>query len=174
MRSAFRGPAVAAALILLALAVACSKSPTRPPVTEVRASVTVEPSTGSPSNPVTMVFRAENAGTTQLWHCSGCGCGNGTSVTVLGPDGIAVALSDPLAVRPLCPDGDVPFQPGEVLGNGARFTGVLYVKDSTVPPSPTYAAPAGRYTVVATLTYAASHPGEAIGITRRATFDWIP
>ena len=170
-----RARAAAATLALLALASGCTKSPTRPPVTEVRLSLAVQPSVGGPSSPISMVVSALNAGGTQLWHCEGCGCGNGVSLTVLAPDGTPVAPSDPRLPQPLCPDGAVPLRPGDVLTNGGRFTGVLYVTDSPTPPSPTYAALPGTYTVVASFGYSMSAGvGWPIGITRVATFVWKP
>ena len=170
-----RARAAAATLALLALASGCAKSPTRPPVTEVRLSVTVQPSVGGSSSPISMVVSAVNGGGTQVSHCEGCGCGNGTSLTVLAPDGTPVALSDPRLPQPLCPDGAVPLRPGDVLRNGGRFTGVLYVTDSPTAPSPTYAALPGTYTVVASFGYSMSAGvGWPIWILRVATFVWKP
>jgi hypothetical protein len=124
-----------------------------------------------------MDIRALNAGEAQIWHCQGCVCGNGTGFTVLAPNGAPVALKDPRHPQCLAVDTSAPLPPGGVLGNGGRFTGVLYVMDSPIEPTPTYAALPGTYTVVASFSYATS-PMSAmsapIGITRVATFVWKP
>jgi len=169
-----RNSVLATSLALLTLLSGCAKAPTQPPVTNVELSLTVQPSVGEPSNPVSVELQAVNAGQTQIWHCEGCGCGNGTSLTVLDPSGSAVALTDPKALPPACPDGRAPLAPHGVLANGFRFTGVLYERDSPVFPSPTYAAPAGLYTVVAGFSYSKEQAGEWIPTSRVTTFTWKP
>ena len=174
MLSRIRVVSLSATLALLTFLPACTKSPTEPPVTIVTLSVTAAPATGSPSNPVSMELRAINAGGTQIWHCEGCGCGNGTCLTVLDPTGNVVALTDPKAPLPACPDGSIPLAPQGVLTNGFQFTGVLYVKDSPAYPTPTYAAPPGTYTVVASFGYTKAQWGEWMQTTRTTSFTWNP
>src|SRR5206468_11740975 len=89
---------VAIAAVLLALASACAKSPTRPAIADIRLSVSTLPSVGQPGQPVSIEIRVVNSGKREAWHCDGCGCGNGTSREVLGPDGTRVELNDPRAV----------------------------------------------------------------------------
>jgi hypothetical protein len=171
-----RLPARLAAITFAALALSpgCGGSPTRPAGSDIRLSLSVLPQAGSPSDPIAIDLRAVNAGDTPVWHCDGCGCGNGTSLRILGPDGAPVALT-PFSVGPACPDGFVPFEPGGVLTNSVRFTGVLYRIDSPVFPTPSYAAPPGVYTVVATFGFdATSRADNPITLTRMATFSWNP
>src|SRR6266850_488011 len=136
----------------------CGKGPTRPGVTNLRFAVTAAPDVGGPSTPITLRSRVTNAGNTRVWHCSGCGCDDGFTIKVLGPDGGEVVLRDPNAVGPACPPGVMPLEPAETLEVPASFTGVLYERDSPTPPSPTYPAPSGTYTVIATFEYASSVP----------------
>jgi len=151
----------------------CGKGPTRPAVTDVRFAVTAAPDVGGPSAPITLRGRVTNAGNTRVWHCSECGCEEGFSIKVLGPDGSEVALRDPKAVGPLCPPGVVPLEPGETLEAPASFTGVLYERDSPTVPSPTYPAPSGAYTVIAAFEYASRVPGEWVRLVRRTSFVWV-
>lgn len=174
MPAYFRTPVVAVTLALSALLSGCTKNPTGPPATDVQLSVSVQPSAGSPSIPVSMSLRAVNAGATQIWHCSGCSCGNGTQFTVLGPNGTEVAMFDPNSPSLGCGDGPIALAPGGVLENGRSFTGVLFVTDSHDYPSPTYAAPAGTYTVLARFFYSKDPTGEWIIVKRAATFTWAP
>ena len=163
---------VAIAAVLLALASGCAKSPTRPAIDDIRLSVSTLPSMGEPGPPVSIEIRVVNSGKRDVWHCEGCGCGNGIGLEVLGPDGTRVVLTDPWAVLPACPDGLAPLEPGGVLGGAGPFTGILYVQDSSIYPSPTYAAPPGTYTVVAGFAYSLTRGGETFPIHRRATFVW--
>lgn len=168
--------AMAAGALAVLLQAGCAERATRPTVTDVNLSVSASPAVGSPSLPVVADVRVSNAGNTRVWHCEGCGCGNGIGFTVLGPDGVEVWLRDPNAVVPLCADGVIPLEPGRDLGARLDFTGTLYVKGYPDPkwPSPTYAAPPGTYTVVARFSYATSVPGEWIPLERRVTFAWEP
>lgn len=152
----------------------CGKEPTRPAVTDVRISVTAEPDMGSASAPITLRSHVTNAGNTRVWHCSGCGCEEGFSIKVLGPDGSEVALHDPHGVGPACPSGVAPLEPAESLEAVGNFTGVLYERDSPTLPSPTYPAPSGTYTVIAAFEYASSVPGEWIRLVSRTSFVWLP
>ena len=152
----------------------CGKEATRPAVTDVRFAVTASPDVGGPSAPITLRSRVLNAGNTRVWHCSGCGCEDGFSIRVLGPDGSEVALRDPNALKPLCPDGVVPLNPAETLEAADSFTGVLYQRDSPTPPSTTYPAPSGTYTVIVAFEYASTVPGESVRLVRRTTFVWLP
>jgi hypothetical protein len=152
----------------------CASQMTRPNVTDIRLSLAVAPATGSPTQPVGLDVHVSNVGTTRVWHCDGCGCGNGISVSVLGPDGAEVELQDPNAPRPACPDGHVPLDPRETLGRMFPFSGTLYVSGSRTYPSPTYSAKLGTYTVIAHFGYSTTAPGESIPLERRATFDWQP
>jgi len=178
MRTGRRHSAVAVTLALSALVSGCSTNPTRPADPYVQMSLTVQPFAGSPSNPISIILRAVNAGVTPVWHCDGCGCGNGTYFKVLDPSGTVVALYDPNGPKLGCPDGPVVLPPDSVLKNHESFTGVLYVTDSHDYPSPTYPAPAGKYTVVAEFFYAKSswesYRGESIRVERKATFTWVP
>jgi hypothetical protein len=171
-------PAVAVTLALSALLSGCSGNPTRPLDPNVQMSLTVQPTAGSPSNPISLSLRAVNAGVTPIWHCDGCGCGNGTKLTVLDPSGKAVALWDPNGPKTSCPDGPMALPPDSSLKSHESFTGVLYVTDSNDYPTPTYQAPAGNYTVVAEFFYAKtsqeSYSGPSIRIERKATFTWAP
>src|SRR5206468_10528448 len=110
---------VATGAVLLALASGCAKSPTRPAIDDIRLSVSTLPSMGEPGHPVSIEIRVVNSGKREVWHCEGCGCGNGIGLEVLGPDGTRVELNDPRAVLPACPDGPAPLEPGGVL-SGAR------------------------------------------------------
>jgi len=174
MPTAFPARTVAIAAVLLALAPACAESPTRPAIADIRLSVSTLPAVGQPGQPISIEIRVVNSGKREAWHCDGCGCGNGTSLEVLGPDGTRVELNDPRALLPACPEGVAPLEPGAVLGSTGPFTGVLYVRDSSAVPSPTYAAPPGTYTVVAGFAYSLTRGGEAFRIERRATFVWNP
>ena len=152
----------------------CGREPTHPAVTDIRVAVTAAPEVGSPSAPIAIHVLVTNVGNTRVWHCSGCGCGNGIGITVLGPDGTAVALTDPAAPMPLCPDGFVPLEPTQTLESGATFTGTLYQQGSPTPPSPTYTAPSGTYTLIAWISYRPSATGKLTGVERRTTFVWEP
>jgi len=157
----------------LVLGSGCGEEPTRP-VTHVALTVTVTPDAGGPSMPISMRALATNLGNTRVLYCSGCGCGYGVGVRVLGPDGSDVALHDPSAPLPDCPDNsNTPLEPGKTLEGGDRFTGVLYRPDSRTYPSPTYAAPPGTYTVIASFGYRVP-PGQWVDLTRRTTFIWRP
>ena len=167
---------------MLAVVVACGQEPTRPPVTSVLMSSSVTPAGGSPASPVTIDISVTNAGQTQVWYTAGCGCEEAIFVTVLGPDSSAVLLSDPnypySSISSMCPCGPVAFPHGETLRGGVGFTGTLYDRHSTLYPCPTYAAPPGRYTVIAEFEYSAESgarfmsPGTTI--KRSMTFDWQP
>ena len=152
----------------------CGKEPTRPAVTDVRFAVTAAPDVGGPSAPITLRSRVTNAGNTRVWHCSGCGCEEGFSIRVLGPDGSEVALRDPNAVGPACPRGVVPLEPAETLESAGSFTGILYERDSPTRPTPAYPAPSGTYTVIAAFDYASSVPGEWVRLVKRTSFVWLP
>jgi hypothetical protein len=167
------------AMLVGALAVllqgGCGKEPTRPAVVDVKLAVAAMPDVGGPPAPVSVRVLARNAGNTRVWHCLSCGCGNGISIRILGPDGREVALQDPTApIVGECPDSfNEPLEPAETVEAGASFTGVLYDRDSSVYPSRTYVAPSGTYTVVAAFAYKSSLSGE-IGLTSRTTFVWLP
>ena len=163
---------VASALAVL-LQAGCGGRTTRPAVTDVGLSLNISPAVGTPSPPVVADARVRNTGSARVWHCEGCGCGNGVGVTVLGPDGVAVWLHDPRALLPACPDGAVPLEPGGDLGGRLVFTGTLYVAGHPTFPSPTYPAPPGMYTVIARFSYSTSVPGEWIPLESRATFAWM-
>ncbi len=167
-------PLVAGAIAVLVLQGGCVGEATRPSVTNVRLSLSAAPEVGSPSQPVAADVRVTNAGNTRVWHCEGCGCGNGIGFTVLGPEGAEVALRDPNAVLPLCPDGIVPLEPAAALGGRLVFSGTLYVTGHPTFPSPTYPAPPGTYTVIARFSYATRVPGEWLPLERRTTFEWQP
>ena len=152
----------------------CGKDPTRPAVTDIRFAVTATPDVSGSSAPIILRGRVTNAGNTRVWHCSGCGCDEGFSIRVLGPDGTEVALHDPKAVGPLCPEANVPLEPAETLEAKDSFTGVLYQRESPTVPSPTYPAPSGTYTVVAAFEYASSASGESFRLVRRTSFVWLP
>ena len=163
-----------AGLVLVLWNTGCARETTRPPVAQVRIALSPTPSTGGPSHPVALVVRVTNAGATRVWHCECCGCGNGIHVTVLGPDGQTVALHDPNAIGPACPDGEVPLLGGGALEAHEAFTGTLFERDSHSAPSPTYPAPAGTYTAIAGFSYTTVPGGEGISVERRATFVWKP
>jgi len=152
----------------------CSIKATHPVATQVQLALTASPGSGSPALPVVVNARVDNRGITRVWHCEGCGCGNGFSFTVLGPDGVAVATSDPRAQGPLCPDQDVPLEPGSNLSDRLLFAGTLYVTDSPVTPSPTYPAPAGLYTVVARFNYSTGQLRSQVTLERTTSFTWQP
>ena len=152
----------------------CGRGPTSPVAPIVRLALTATPELGDPSAPVSIRALVKNAGTTRVLHCSGCGCGSGISVVFLGPDGSEVALNDPNALLPACPDGIEPLGPAETLEATARFTGVLYERGVPTVPSPTYAAPAGTYTVIARFGYQSRPSGEWRPLERRVAFVWRP
>jgi len=158
----------------LVLQCGCGHEPTRPPVTDVRLAVTATPDVSGPSAPALMRAVVANVGKTRVLHCSGCGCGNGVSITILGPDGTEVALHDPNAPAPGCADGlDQPLEPAGTLERDDSFTGVLYQRGSPTYPSPTYTAPSGTYTVIATFAYRPPS-GQWVALARRTTFVWMP
>jgi hypothetical protein len=165
--------AVVGALGIL-LEVGCAGRATRPTVTAVNLALAASSAEGSPSVPVVADVRLSNVGTTRVWHCEGCSCGNGIGFTVLGPDGDEVWLRDPNAVLPMCPDGVTPLEPGQALGDHLVFAGTLYEAGQPTSPSRTYPAPAGTYTVVARFSYATAVPGEWVVLERRASFAWVP
>ena len=152
----------------------CGKELTRPVVTDLRFAVTAAPDVSGPSTPITLRSRVTNAGNTRVLHCSGCGCGNGIWIVILGPDGKEVALHDPNAPQPGCQDRmDEPLEPAMILEGGDRFTGVLYQRGIPTYPSPTYAAPSGTYTVISTFAYQPPS-GQWVELARRTTFVWLP
>lgn len=157
---------------LLVLVLGCGQEPTRP-AANVWLTLTAVPATGSPAQPVTVEATVRNFGS-EVFHCVGCGCGNGTDFIVLGPDGKAVNLFDPNGPRPACADGSAPLERGMSMTSGRLFTGTLYPDSSSIYPTPTYAAPAGRYTVVATFTYWRGPYVNRVSIRGQATFDWRP
>src|SRR5438552_16226462 len=108
MPTAFPTRSVATAAVFLALASGCAKAPTRPATADIRLSVSTLPSMGDPGHAVSIEIRVVNSGKAEVWHCDGCGCGNGISLKVLGPDGAPVELNDPRAFLPPCPDGLTP------------------------------------------------------------------
>jgi hypothetical protein len=166
------------ALIATAVAVllqsGCASETTHPGATNVKLSLTASPGSGSPSLPVVVDARVDNLGITRVWHCEGCGCGTGLSFTVLGPDGVAVATSDPNGPWPLCPDHTAPLEPGRDIGDRLLFTGTLYVINSLSFPTPTYPAPAGLYTVVARFWYSTGQAEPYLRLERTTTFTWQP
>jgi hypothetical protein len=172
MRSALRNSL--AAPIALSLLLGCSKSATRPATPDVRLSVTASPAAGRPSEPTTIELSVRNAGDATVWHCEGCGCGNGSAITILGPDGNEVVLTDPLNPVPACADRvNAALDPGGVIESHLVFEGTLYVEHSPTYPSPTYAAPPGVYTVVARFDYwPPMNASEQTKLERRTTFQW--
>lgn len=161
-------------IAVVVLECGCGQEPTRPAVTDVRLAVTATPDVSGPSAPISMRALVTNAGKTRVLHCSGCGCGNGISIVILGPDGSEVALYDPNAPAPGCADGlDQPLEPAGTLEGGGSFTGVLYQRGFPTYPSPTYTAPSGTYTVIATFAYRPPS-GEWVELARRTTFVWLP
>lgn len=164
---------MAVAVLVVALG-GCDRHMTRPAVAKVQFLLSATPATGSPPSPVTLLAHVVNVGDTRVWHCEGCGCGNGISVEVRGPDGHRVALEEPKASRPMCPDGFSPLERGGMLDGGNIFTGVLYEQDSPVYPTPTYQAPPGTYTVIALFGYRATGSGPEFVLERRVSFAWQP
>ncbi len=167
---------VIAVILIVACALGCGQEPTGP-VTRIAMSLGAAPARGSPASPVKFNVSVTNAGDRQVWRCAGCTCGNGVAITVLGPDGNAVILVDPKGPRPLCVDNNVPFPPGETLTGGTggtTFTGTLYDGFSPTYPTPTYAAPAGKYTVIATFTYRTGSGETVHSIQKNTAFDWQP
>jgi len=151
----------------------CADRSTRPAFTQINLSLAASPARGSPSLPVAADVRVSNDGTKAVWHCGGCGCGNGITFTVLGPDSVEVWTRDPSEPPPGCPDWNTTLEPGGDLDRGLVFTGTLYVTGQAWP-SPTYQAPAGTYTVIARFYYATSAQGEWVALERRVTFAWVP
>ena len=156
----------------------CSRSVTRPATVDVQLALSTVLQSTESGPAFELSAKVGNAGTTRVWHCEGCGCGNGITIDVLGPDGKQVLLLDPRRLMPLCPDGPAALEPGGGLASGLTFNGRLYVPDSPILPTPTYAAPPGTYTVVAEFSYNTQQQwmsaGSALGIERRATFTWPP
>ena len=161
--------------VLLAFLTACARDETRPEITDIRLTLLATPSVADAAHPVTVSVRVANAGSTRMWHCQGCGCGNGISIVLLGPDGATVLLEDPRRGLPMCADGPSALDPGGVLSGGAVFTGKLFTRDSPTFPSPTYAAPPGRYTVIAGFSYEREWlSGSSMSREERTTFTWRP
>jgi hypothetical protein len=163
-----------AAPIALLLLVGCSKTATRPATPDVRLSVTASPAAGRPSEPTTIELSVRNAGDATVWHCEGCGCGNGSAITILGPDGKEVVLTDPLNPVPACADRvNATLEPSGVLESRLLFDGTLYVEHSPTYPSPTYPAPPGVYTVVSRFHYWPSmNASEQTTLELRTVFLW--
>lgn len=113
--------------LLLQAGCASNTTTTRPSVTRVDLSMEVSPAAGRPFYPIVADVWVKNVGNTRVWHCAGCGCGNGVGLDVLGPDGTRVLLWDPNAPVPLCADGPVPLDPGQELRGRIVFTGTLFV-----------------------------------------------
>lgn len=165
----------ACGLVLFALAAGCAKHTTRPPITDIRLTLDVTPETGDPSHPVTVDAKVLNAGDTRMWHCEGCGCGNGIGLVVLGPDGEKVELVDPNGQRPMCADGSAALEPGGHLDARIVFTGTLYARGYPLVPSPTYPAPPGTYTVVSGFRCGQQWmAGDEVSVGQRTTFVWQP
>ena len=114
-----------AGALSLATVLGCVEEPTRPTglaaphatrergiptFTVIHMFLSASASTGSPANRVTIRANVVNASSKQVWG-SGC-CGSADiGMTVLGPDGKAVLLSDPRYpfFPPDCPCGPVPL-----------------------------------------------------------------
>jgi len=176
MRSTLQIPF--AAPTILVLLVGCSQTVTRPSPPDVRLSVTASPAVAQPSEPAAIELSVRNAGNATVWHCEGCGCGNGSAIAILGPDGIEVALTDPWGPYPACAEReDAVLEPGGALESRFVFDGTLFKRDSPTFPSPTYTALPGTYTVIARFKYSATSPKNQIGVERitlerRTTFIW--
>lgn len=166
---------VACGLVLFALAAGCAKDTTRPPITDIRLTLDATPETGDPSHPVTLDARVVNPGDIRMWHCEGCGCGNGIGLVVLSPDGEKVELQDPRSSLPMCPDGAAPLESGGHLDARIVFNGTLYVRDHPLFPSPTYPAPPGTYTAIVGFSCQQQWlSGNYVSVGRRTTFVWQP
>jgi hypothetical protein len=185
MRAHSKRISVVAATLTLIVVSGCSESLTRTAKPEsnepilgvpaVELTVSALPPVGGPSQPISIESRAVNATGSGFWHCQGCGCGNGMTLTILGPDGSPVALRDPREEPPLCPDTMVPWASNASVESRLPFTGTLYeTNPSGFPPTPTYDAPAGTYTVVARFSYAGSSAGQTIPVVQTTTFQWQP
>ena len=176
MPNALRIPLAAPAILVLLAG--CSHTVTRPSAPDVRLSVSSSPAAGQPSEPTAIVLSVRNAGNASVWHCEGCVCGNGSTIAVLGPDGIEVALKDPHGPIPLCLDReDAELGPGGALESRLLFDGRLYERNSPTYPSTTYAAPPGIYTVIARFQYSTTANESQVGVERvtlerRTTFTW--
>jgi hypothetical protein len=152
----------------------CFPVTTRPSVTSVDLSVAALPASGRPSVPVVVDAEVTNAGSTRVWHCQGCGCGDGVALTVLGPDSVEVRIQDPGHPSPLCPDAFGSFDPGGSLAEHLVFTGTLYSARRPTLPTQTYAAPPGTYTVIARFRYKTDMFGQWTSLERRTAFVWAP
>lgn len=152
----------------------CIARTTRPSVTGVDLSVAALPAAGRPSVPVVIDARVANSGSTRVFHCQRCGCGEGVALTVLGPDSVEVVLRDPGHPTPICPDVLGGFDPGQALAERLVFTGTLYKARRPTLPTPTYAAPPGTYTVIARFRYTTAMFGQWTTLERRSTFVWAP
>lgn len=171
-RIVLTGALLLSALIVLSALSGC-RTTLNPRVTDIQLSVLTSSNQGTP--PDSLEFRGvvKNAGTTSVWHCEGCGCGNGITLSVLGPDGLPVLIQDPNRIGPACPDGTVPLGAGEKISRGDFFTGTLYVANARVFPTPTYPAPSGTYTVVARFVYeTTARQPPFTTLERRTTFEW--
>src|SRR5262249_54448864 len=122
-----RGRMIVVCALAALLQAGCADKATSPSVPERDVSLVVSPTGGDPSSPVVADARITNVGKMPVWHCDGCGCGNGVELTVLGPDGTVVWLHDPRAVGPACPDGVVPLEPGRDVRGRLVFTGTLFM-----------------------------------------------
>jgi hypothetical protein len=159
-------------VVVATLAWGCAPEPTAPLKVDVQFGVSALPAEGRPSQPIAIEAKAVNAGTARVYHCQGCGCGNGVEITVYGPDGDWVALTDPKAPVPACADGYVPFEPATAVTREQPFTGKLFQKNSPIFPTPTYDAPPGRYRVVAKFGYALDAQGNETRVERSVSFEW--
>jgi hypothetical protein len=149
----------------------CSDSPTQP-ATLLGLSLTVQPTTGSPADSVSVKLRLVNASKTQVWYCSGCGCGNSTRIKVFDPSGGLVALYDPNGPTLGCADQVTSLAPNGTLTNHVEFNGTLYVTNSHTYPSPTYDAPSGTYEVIGVFYYSKTEGWASDSVRTEAKFVW--
>jgi hypothetical protein len=118
----------------------------------VAITVLTDSPSGSPGHPVGLTATATNGGKSAIYCWQNCS-DSPVQLLVSGPDGKQVLVLDPNRVVPACAGMYAPISPGVTLHNALTFDGTLYTRTGE-----TYAAPAGIYTVIASLPYGGQIP----------------
>ena len=152
---------------ITALLAGCT-SPTRPEI-DVQLDLSLSAASAGPGDIVTATATVRNLGKTAIYHCECCGCGV-VDFGVLDHYGSPVEVVDPRTPRPACADDlTAALLPKKQKHAVLTFNGTLY--DSTGSP---YAAPRGKYTIIAQFTYRHSAvPSDHVSVLQKeATLGW--
>ena len=116
---------------------------------------------------VVVQARAVNSHGQSIYYAEGCGEEDGIWFDCIGPDGRAVRVTPP-GGRPACASSLVQLALGASVESSFRFDGTLY--DDQGSP---YAAPAGRYHVIAHFRYwPAPDAVDAVVLEAGTNFQW--